>query len=118
MSAHWRPLPQSLQCAGATSTSAATGDADDDGAAVNGPGTDDVVTAPEAGGADDGAVASQPAIRAIVTRAARPPFTRRRRLIRSGGYPSDLSCIHDPTAGCPGRARVGNRRCRRGDGRR
>src|SRR5260370_21177117 len=105
MSAHCRPLPQSLQCAAATSISAPAGEPD--GVDPDGPGTDDAVIAPEADGEAVGTVASQPAIRAIVTRAARPPFTRRRRVIRSGGYPSDLSCGDDPAPGCPRRARAG-----------
>ena len=86
MSAHWKPLPQSLQCAGGTATAAADGDADGPVA-----GDDVVAAAAEAAGLDDGTVASQPATSAIVTRAARPPFARRRQVIRSGGYLSHLS---------------------------
>ena len=87
MSAHWKPLPQSLQWAGGTATAAADGDAD-------GPVAGDEVAVDataEAVGLDDGTVASQPATSAIVTRAARPPCARRRQVIRSGGYLSPLS---------------------------
>ena len=86
MSAHWKPLPQSLQCAGGTATAAADGDAD---APVVG--DELAVTGLGAVGLDDGTVASQPATSAIVTRAARPPCARRRQVIRSGGYLSHLS---------------------------
>ena len=87
MSAHWKPLPQSLQCAGGAATVAADGD-------VDGRDVGDEVAVTGLGGAvglDDGTVASQPATSAIVTRAARPPCARRRQVIRSGGYLSHLS---------------------------
>jgi hypothetical protein len=81
-------LPQSLQCAGGTSFSAAVGDAD--AADPDGPGDDDAETTADADGVAEGTVVSQPAISAIATRAARPPLARRRRVIRSGGYPRAL----------------------------
>ena len=58
-----------------------------DGTDPVGAGDDDAATALEPDGVAEGTVASQPAISAIVSRAAGPPFTRRRQVIRSGGYP-------------------------------
>ena len=78
-------MPQSLQRAGGTSISAAAGEPD--GTDLVDAGDDDAATALEPDGVAEGTVASQPAISAIVSRAARPPFTRRRQVIRSGGYP-------------------------------
>ena len=57
---------------------------DPTGAEPSGPGDAD------ADGVAEGTVASQPAISAIVSRAAKPPFTRGRQVMRSGGYPAPL----------------------------